>query len=86
MMTSFKKSFYSSLLLTCFLTVFLLLLSMCDFKISTLNVNGARADFKLMDINRIDVMFLQETHSTKDNECDWKRAFNGNQSDFESAH
>ena len=74
MKTSFKKSLYSSLLLTCFLTVFLFLSSMCDFKISTLNVNGARADFKraavfkLMDINRIDVMFLQDTHSTEDNE------------------
>ena len=56
---------------------------MCDFKISTLNVNGARADFKraavlkLMDINRIDIMFLQENHSTEDNASDWKRAFNG---------
>ena len=56
---------------------------MCDFNISTLNLNGARSDFKqaalfkLMETKRIDVVFVQETHSTTDNESDWKRAFKG---------
>ena len=56
---------------------------MCDFNLSILNLNGARADFKraalfkLMEIKRIDVMFVQETHSTADNECEWRQAFNG---------
>ena len=30
-----------------------------------------------METNRIDVMFVQETHNTTDNESDWKRAFKG---------
>ena len=30
-----------------------------------------------METKRIDVMFVQETHSTVDNESDWKRAFKG---------
>ena len=69
-------------LLTALLTVGYFL-SMCDFNISTLNLNGARSDFKqaalfkLMETKRIDVMFVQETHSTTDNESDWKRAFKG---------
>lgn len=56
---------------------------MCDFNLSILNLNGARADFKraalfkLMEIKRINVMFVQETHSTVDNECEWRQAFNG---------
>lgn len=46
-------------------------------------VSGARSDFKraalfkLMETKRIYVMFVQETHSTVDNESDWKRAFKG---------
>ena len=28
-----------------------------------------------METKRIDVMFVQETHSTTDDEIDWKRAF-----------
>ena len=58
-------------------------LSMCDFKIGTLNLNGARDDskraafFKLMELKNIDVMLLQETHSSADNESDWRRGCNG---------
>ena len=69
-------------LLTVLLSVFYFL-SMCDFNISTLNLNGARADFKraalfkLMETKKIDIIFVQETHSSLDNESDWKRAFNG---------
>ena len=71
MMMNFKQYLYLFLLLTCFLTVSLIL-SMCDFNIGILNLNGARADFKraalfkLMELKRLDVMFLQETHSTKE--------------------
>uniref|UniRef100_H3BWP1 Endonuclease/exonuclease/phosphatase domain-containing protein n=1 Tax=Tetraodon nigroviridis TaxID=99883 RepID=H3BWP1_TETNG len=56
---------------------------MCDFNISTLNLNGARSDFKraalfkLMDIKNIDVLLVQETHSCRKNHSDWRRAFNG---------
>lgn len=56
---------------------------MCDFNISILNLNGARADFKraalfkLMEMKRINIMLVQETHSMEDMEADWKRAFNG---------
>ena len=56
---------------------------MCDFNLGSLNLNGARADFKraalfkLMDIKKINIMFVQETHSTTDNESEWRQAFNG---------
>ena len=80
MMKMIVRCFY--LLLTALLTA-VHFISMCDFNISTLNLNGARSDlkraalFKLMETKRIDVMFVQETHSTVDNESDWKRAFKG---------
>lgn len=47
---------------------------MCDFNISTLNLNGARTDFKraalfkLMDIKHIDIILVEESHSCHDNE------------------
>ena len=72
------RCFY--LLLTALLTV-VYFLSMCDFNISTLNLNGARSDFKqatlfkLMETKQIDVMFVQDTDSTTDN--DQKGAFKG---------
>ena len=64
MMKLIVRCFY--LLLTAVLTV-VHFLSMCDFNISTLNLNGARSDFKqaalfkLMETKRIDVVFFQET-------------------------
>lgn len=70
MMKMNVRCFY--LLLTALLTA-VHFLSMCDFNISTLNLNGTRSDFKqaalfkLMETKRIDVMFDQETHSTTDN-------------------
>lgn len=60
---------------------FFFLLSMYDFKISTLNLNWARADskrallFKLTETKKIDGMLIQEAHST-DNVSDRKRTFN----------
>lgn len=56
--------------------------SMYDFNISTLNLNGARTDFKraaifkLMDIKYIGVMIVEETHSCHNNESEWRKVFN----------
>lgn len=37
--------------------------------------DGKRAAFfKLMELKHIDVMMVQETHSTTDNEIDWRGA------------
>lgn len=61
-----------------FLTVFFPpLYSMENLKVGSLNMNGGRARerqtavVELMRLKRIDVLFLQETHSTADNEADW---------------
>ena len=57
--------------------------TMCDFKIGTLNINGARDCFKraslyqLFKDKRLDILFIQETHSTLDNERDWKKEWSG---------
>lgn len=56
---------------------------MSNFKISSLNVNGARDAskraqvYELMNLKNIDVMFLQETHSTKENEIEWMKEREG---------
>ncbi len=56
---------------------------MSNFKISSLNVNGARdvnkraQVYELMKLKNIDVMFLQETHSTKENEVEWMKEWEG---------
>lgn len=72
--------------LFCCLTLFFLLYFfpfMCDFKIGILNMNGGRADFKraalfrLFNLKKLNVLFLQETHSTDDIVSDWKRDFKG---------
>lgn len=50
---------------------------MCNLKLGTLNINGARNDvkrasvFSLINIKRLNVTFIRETHSTVDNEGDW---------------
>jgi len=49
------------------------------FKVGSLNVNGAREEkkralvFETAKMKRIDVLFLQETHSDVGNEADWSR-------------
>lgn len=69
-------------LLLCFSTVVCFFFNfiyplLCDFKMGILNLNGARADFKraalfkLVELKRLNIVFLQETRS------DWKRSFNG---------
>lgn len=65
------------------LLLFIYFLLVYDFNISTINLSGARTDFKrdavfkLMDIKNIDIMLFQETHSCQNNEREWRRAFNG---------
>lgn len=47
------------------------------FSLGTLNINGGRDRqkralvYKIIEQNRLDVAFLQETHSDSDNEVDW---------------
>ncbi len=71
-----------------FLFILLLLkcsfiLSMCDIKLGSLNISGAREDvkraslFSLIKSKKLNVTFLQETHSTVDNESDWRREWSG---------
>lgn len=63
--------------------VFLLIYAMGDIRIGSLNINGARDDgkraslFKLCSAEKLDVVLIQETHSTADNEADWRRERSG---------
>jgi len=56
---------------------------MSELKIGSLNLNGARDErkrasfFGLCSLKKLDVIFVQETHSTFDNEVDWKREWQG---------
>lgn len=55
---------------------------MANIRIGTLNLNGARDDvkraslFKLIEFKHIDVMLIQETHSTEDNKIAWEKEWN----------
>lgn len=70
-----------SLLFFIFLISVLLLgfFPMASIRIGTLNLNGAREHakraslFKLIELKHLDVMLIQETHSTDDNTVAWKR-------------
>jgi len=56
---------------------------MTNFKIGSLNINGARDNHKRMMLfesirqKQIDILFLQETHSDLKNETDWRREWDG---------
>ena len=56
---------------------------MSDFKVSTLNINGARdvrkraCLFEMVKLKKINVMFIQETHSDTLNETDWNLEWDG---------
>jgi len=56
---------------------------MGDFRVASLNVNGARECIKRAQINntmnqkKLDVLFLQETHSDKTNADEWAKEFKG---------
>lgn len=56
---------------------------MSDFKVASLNLNGA-ADirkrmqlYELMKLKSVDVMFVQETHSDRSGETDWRSEWDG---------
>lgn len=57
--------------------------NICDKRLGSFNLNGARDDvkraslFSLINAKRLNVIFLQETHSTPDNEAEWKRELRG---------
>ena len=67
------------LLFSCFLLSY----AMSDFRMTTLNLNGARdvrkraSLFQLLKLKRSSVIFLQETHSDVSNESDWKTEWDG---------
>ena len=56
---------------------------MSHFKLSTLNVSGARdlkkraCIFETFKLKKMNVMMLQESHSDVFNETDWRREFDG---------
>uniref|UniRef100_A0A3B4TQD0 Reverse transcriptase domain-containing protein n=1 Tax=Seriola dumerili TaxID=41447 RepID=A0A3B4TQD0_SERDU len=60
-----------------------LLCFMGSIKVGSLNLNGARDQrkraslFKLISMKKLDVVFLQETHSTEDNEIHWNKEWEG---------
>lgn len=69
----------------CYFLVFFLssLAEMSHFRVSTLNLNGARdvkkriSVFELMNLKHINVLMVQETHSDSLNEIDWRREWGG---------
>ena len=77
-----KAGLFFHTLCVCFV-LSLFLSMMGDFKIGSLNLNGARSDvkraslFKLIELKKLDVIFLQETHSNLENENDWKKEWAG---------
>jgi len=58
-------------------------LLMSNFKISSINLNGARDAVKraqlydVLKIEGIDIAFVQETHSTQENAVEWKKEWDG---------
>lgn len=77
-----KSLLWSLFLSLCWLG-FSLIIIMCEIKLGSLNINGAREDtkraslFTLIKSKNLNVTFLQETHSSLDNESDWKREWGG---------
>jgi len=65
------------------LSKYTLTFDMCDIKLGSLNINGAREDakrvslFSLFKVKKLSIIFLQETHSTVENETEWKKEWDG---------
>ena len=63
--------------------VFNITFDMDCFRVGSVNVNGAREGkkrasiFETAKIKKVDVLFLQETHSDGGNEADWRREWEG---------
>ena len=59
------------------------ILLMNEFRVATLNLNGAREMrkramlYEFVRLKKIDVLLIQETHSDKRNETDWKTEWEG---------
>ncbi len=79
-MISFMKMyilFIVSVFAVCFFFV------TANINIGTININGARSDakraslFKMCELKKLDVLFVQETHSDSKNEGDWRREWPG---------
>lgn len=55
----------------------------CDIKLGSLNINGAREEakraalFSLFTVRNLDVVFLQQTHSTAESEPAWRTWWDG---------
>lgn len=70
----------TNLLVLCFLICSLII---NNFKISSINLNGARDAVKraklydVLKIKGIDIAFVQETHSTPDNVVEWQKEWDG---------
>ena len=67
-----------------YITVFAIyLLTMVNINIGSINIRGARTDvkraalFKLSELKKLDVLFIQETHSDSRNEADCRREWPG---------
>ena len=79
----YKLSLFFHTLICVFFALSILFFLMGDFKIGSLNINGARSDakraslFKLIELKKLDIMFIQETHSDAANENDWKKEWPG---------
>lgn len=76
--------FLSFLLLLC-LSFLLLNTCMDNLRVGSINVNGGRDRHKRdlllesIQLKRLNVVLLQETHSDVDNEADWKMCWKGQQ-------
>lgn len=74
---------FSLCLFVLFLSSSYFLSSMELLRVGSLNMNGGRDGNKLamvselLSIKKINVVFLQETHTTLDNESEWKRWWEG---------
>ncbi len=64
-------------------SVAFLIFLMSDIRIASLNVNGARdyrkraQIYEVVNQNKIDVLFLQETHSDEKNAIEWAKEWGG---------
>lgn len=77
------KKFNSMNMIQSSLSFCFLLLSMTEVCIASLNVNGARNSkkrtelFEVIKQKKIDVAFIQETHSDVKNAADWMQEWDG---------
>ncbi|KAI3359013.1 hypothetical protein L3Q82_015397 [Scortum barcoo] len=79
MMIRLMNMYILSFVTVCAVCIF----AMVNINIGSININGARSDakraslFKLCELKKLDVLFVQETHSDSSNERDWRREWPG---------